>query len=434
MALNEFSFAFPEETFGKDYLVATYYIEMEAGSDALKKASSVAVGQSIGTWVKVPGMTDEMMAKHCGKVVGLFDVPPVELSFNLPQTEKRALIMQIAYPEINFAAEYPMMLTVLLGNDVSTSAQMKLLDLHFSPGMAAQFGGPKFGIRGIRELLGVPKRPLILNVIKPNTGFTPEVGAGFFEESARGGSDIIKDDELLMSNSFNHALDRVKAYHAAAIRAYEDTGHRAFYCVNITDRPDKLLENAHKAIELGADLIMINAVTAGLGTLQAAAADPDITIPILTHYATTSSLSEGHSSGMTSVLLLGKLMRLCGSDATSFNSPYSVYPLLKENFIRAAQFMKLSWYDLKPSLPVPGGGIHPASAAQIAADIGNDVLMAIGGAIQGHPGGATAGAKAMRQTMDAIVAGRSLDDAAQEFDELRQAVEIWGSRVVTLSS
>lgn len=422
------AFAYAEQVAGREYLLATYYMEMEIGSDSLRKVASIAIGQSIGTWTAVPGLTDDMLATYMGRVVSVYDVPPVELRSSVPQ-DKRRLIVQIAFPEINFGPQFPMMLTALLGNDVSTSAQMKLIDLHFSPQLAAGLGGPRFGISGIRERLGVADRPLILNIIKPNTGFTPETGAQFFAEAARGGADIIKDDELMGSPAFNRVWDRARAYRAAAQRVYDETGHRTLVCVNITDRPDRIAENGRRAVEAGADLVMINAVSSGLGMVQAVADDPAINVPILTHYASASSLTEGACSGISSPLLLGKLMRLCGSDATSFNSPYSVYPLLRENYLRTAQLLRLPFYDIRPSLPVPGGGIHPAAAVQIIRDLGNDVLLAVGGAIQGHPDGATAGAKAMRQAVDAEIAGISLAEAAQHYSELARAVERWGTAV-----
>jgi 2,3-diketo-5-methylthiopentyl-1-phosphate enolase len=422
------AFAYSEQVAGREYLLATYYLEMEAGGDALRKAASLAIGQSIGTWTDVPGLTDEMLARYMGRVVAVYDVPPVELRFNLPQ-DKRRLMVQIAFPEINFGPQFPMMLTALLGNDVSTSAQIKLLDLHFSPELTAGFGGPRFGIAGIRERLGVPDRPLILNVIKPNTGFTPQTGAEMFAEAACGGADIIKDDELMGNPAFSRVWDRAHAYSTAARQVYEETGHRALVCINITDRPDRVLENGRRVVEAGADVVMINAVTSGLGMIQAIANDPAINVPILAHYASAASLTEGVSSGISSPLLLGKLMRLCGSDATPFNSPYSVYPLLHENYVRTAQLLTLPLHQIKPSLPIPGGGIHPAAAVQIIRDLGNDVLFAVGGAIQGHPDGATAGAKAMRQAVDAAVAGVPLAEAARQFPELAKAVERWGAEI-----
>ncbi len=423
--MNDLTFAYAEDLVGKEYIIATYYLEANPEIDIVAQAASFAVGQSVGTWTPVPGVTREMLERHMARIVAIYDVPPVELEPDLP-VGKRSFFIQIAFPQVNFGSQFPMLFTTLLGNDVSTAAQLKLVDLQLSPGFVAGFGGPKFGIAGLREHLGIPKRPILLNMIKPCTGFGPEVGAAFFTESARGGVDIIKDDELLGHTSFSPMLDRVAACRRAAEQVYEETGRRAVYCPNITDRPEKMVENARRAQELGAGMVMINGVSAGLGVIQAVAEDPNVTIPILSHYAGASSLVENPRAGISSPLLLGKLNRLAGADVAMFGSVYSSYPLLREKYLRTAHFQTMPLYDLKPIMPSVGGGVHPATAVRIIEEIGFDVMLAVGGAIQGHPDGATAGGRAMRQAIDAAVAGIPLADKAKEHPELRKALERWG--------
>jgi 2,3-diketo-5-methylthiopentyl-1-phosphate enolase len=239
---------------------------------------------------------------------------------------------------------------------------------------------------------------------------------------------VIKDDELLGNTSFSAMLDRVSAYRRAADEVYEQTGHRAAYCPNITDRPEKTVENARRAQELGASMVMINGVTAGLGVIQAVAEDPVVTIPILAHYAGTGTLVENPRAGISSPLLLGKLNRLAGADVAMFGSVYSTYPLLREKYLRTAQFQTMPLYDLKPTMPSVGGGIHPVSAARIIEDLGFDVMLAVGGAIQGHPGGTEAGGWAMRAAIDAMVECVPLAEKAKEHPELRTALELWGGK------
>lgn len=423
--LETAAFAYPEEKVRRDYLLATYYMEASADTNVLAQATAIAIGQTVGTWVPVPGVTAEMLAHSLAQVVALYDVPPIELNDELP-SGKRSFIIQLAFPEVNFGAQFPMMLTTLLGNDVSTSAPLKLLDIQLSPTLAQGFGGPRFGIKGIRERLGVPQRPLLLNVIKPSTGFPAEQGVAFFEESARGGSDVIKDDELLANPSFNQLALRVRLYHQAALRIYEETGHRTLYCANITDSPERVMDNARRAVELGADMVMVNAIASGFGTVQAVARAAEITIPILTHYATASTLTNNPRYGIASPLLLGKFQRLAGADAASISSPYSAYPQLREKYLRIGQFLRLPLYDLKPTLPVPGGGIHCGTAVKIVSDLGYDVMLAVGGAIQGHPDGAAAGARAVRQAFDAIMEGIPLAEKARTSSELKKSIECWG--------
>ncbi len=418
-------FALPEEAFAREGVVATYYMECPPDADAWKRAAGLAIGQSIGTWTHVPGLDASMLERHLGQVVALYETPPRELRSQVPQDD-RGYVVQIAYPEVNFGPQLPLLMTVLLGNDVSTSAQVKLLDVTVSPELATALAGPRYGIAGIRDRAGVQDRPLLLNVIKPNIGFDAETGAGMFAEAARGGCDIVKDDELLGNTSFSSSIERVSAYKRAAAEVYEETGHTSLYCVNVTDRPDRMLKAARRAVELGADMIMINAVTSGLGALQAAAADPGVSVPILAHYAGASSTIEGLGAGIASPLLLGKLMRLCGADGASFNSPYSVYPLLREKYAETARNMTMKLGAMRPTLPVPGGGVHPATAARIVEDLGKDVMLSVGGAIQGHPGGATAGGRAMRQALDAASAGISLREYSATHSELRTAIDRWG--------
>jgi 2,3-diketo-5-methylthiopentyl-1-phosphate enolase len=423
------AFAYGEELMGKEYIIATYYLEAEASVDIVSRAASFAVGQSVGTWTPVPGVTREMLDRHMACIVAIYGVPPAELKTDLPEG-KRPYFVQIAFPEANFGSQFPMLFTTLLGNDVSTATQLKLVDLHLSPSFVAGFGGPKFGIAGLRQHLGIPKRPILLNMIKPCTGFGPEAGAAFFAESARGGVDVIKDDELLGNTTFSPMLDRVAAYRRAADQVYEVTGHRAVYCPNITDRPEKVVENARRAQELGAGMVMLNGVSSGLGVIQAVAEEPNVTIPILAHYAGTGTLVENPRAGISSPLLLGKLNRLAGADVAMFGSIYSSYPLLREQYLRTAHFQTMPLYDLKPTMTSIGGGIHPATAARIIEDIGFDVMLAVGGAIQGHPGGTVAGGRAMRQAIDAVVEGHSLAEKAQAHPELRMALELWPETVL----
>ena len=49
-----------EEGFAGDYIIASYFYIAKPDEDIYEKAKSFAVGQTIGTWVPVPGITPEM--------------------------------------------------------------------------------------------------------------------------------------------------------------------------------------------------------------------------------------------------------------------------------------------------------------------------------------------------------------------------------------
>jgi len=52
--------------------------------------------------------------------------------------------------------------------------------------------------------------------------------------------------------------------------------------------------------------------------------------------------------------------------------------------------------------------------------------MGVGGAIHGHPMGPVAGARAMRQVIDAAVEGVSIVEAGKAHPELQAAIDAWG--------
>lgn len=416
-------FALNESIRGRDFVLASYYIELLKEDNVVEKAVSIAAGQTVGTWVPVPGITDEMRDNHMGKVVNIIDLPPCDLISQV-QTEKVAYLLQLAYPVSNFGAQFPQMITTLLGNDASTSAQVKLVDLQFPENFVKEFKGPNFGIEGLRRLTGVKERPLVLNMIKPCTGFAPEVGAKIFYETALGGVDFIKDDELLGNPDFCPSVERVKAYQKASDAAFEQTGHRTIYVCNITDRADRILDNAKRCIDAGAKALMVSYASIGYSMLRALA--ENVNVPILGHYAGSGMFYEGPNSGLSSQFAVGRFPRLAGADMIMMNTPYSKYPLKYGKYIQTAHEITLPYYHIKPAMPCAGGGVHPGMAKQYIKDLGNDIILAPGGSIQGHPMGATAGARAMRQAIDAVMAQIPLKEAAKDCEELRVALERFG--------
>lgn len=128
----------------------------------------LAVEQSTGTWLPVPGETAEVREKHVTRVIGVYETPDYEWEIRA-DVEERSYVIQVAFPTINIESQIPMLLTAIVGN-ISMVGKLKLLDVRLPRSFVEAFGGPKFGIPGVRELLGVKDRPLLNNMIKPCTG------------------------------------------------------------------------------------------------------------------------------------------------------------------------------------------------------------------------------------------------------------------------
>jgi ribulose-bisphosphate carboxylase large chain len=79
-------------------------------------------------------------------------------------------------------------------------------------------------------------------------------------------------------------------------------------------------------------------------------------------------------------------------------------------------------------MPVLSSGQWAGQAPDTYARLGTvDLMYLCGGGIVAHPGGIAAGVASVRQGWEAALAGISLDEYARTHDELRQAMEVYGS-------
>jgi ribulose 1,5-bisphosphate carboxylase large subunit-like protein len=212
----------------------------------------------------------------------------------------------------------------------------------------------------------------------------------------------------------------------SAERAYQETGEKTLYFVNVTDRPDRMVDRAKRAIDAGASALMVNYNTVGISAISMLADDPDVNVPILGHLDFAGAMYGSPWVGVSSHLILGKLVRLAGADVVVYPSAYGKFPLLSSKHLRIAQALTGHLYDIKPSWPMPGGGVHPGTVHLLYRDMNKDFMVGAGGAVFGHPMGPTAGAQALRHAIDAAVDGVSVAAKAEQHPELKAALTEWG--------
>jgi len=70
--------------------------------------------------------------------------------------------------------------------------------------------------------------------------------------------------------------------------------------------------------------------------------------------------------------------------------------------------------------------MNPSLVPATVEEFGPNVVIGGGGAVAGHPLGATAGARALRQAVDATMAGIPLEEYAKDKPELKAAITAWG--------
>jgi ribulose-bisphosphate carboxylase large chain len=90
------------------------------------------------------------------------------------------------------------------------------------------------------------------------------------------------------------------------------------------------------------------------------------------------------------------------------------------------KFLEQKWYSIKPVLGVASGGVYPGIVDKMLKVMGNDIVIQAGGGVHGHPDGTIAGAKAMRQAIDAFMKNISLKKYSETHEELKRALENWG--------
>jgi 2,3-diketo-5-methylthiopentyl-1-phosphate enolase len=408
------------------YIIASYIIKRPKGQNVNYLSRFAAIEQSTGTWVRVPAETEEVRKHHVARVLGVYEIPMYE--YRIPKDIKeRTYFVQIGFPIINVKGMgIPMLLTTVIGN-ISITHGLKLVDLAFPKGWLEDFKGPKFGIDGLRNLLKVPERPLLNNMVKPCTGHTADVAADLVYQAAVGGCDIVKDDELISNPSFNRLEDRIVKVMEAVDKADSEKGEKTLYTINITTKFPEMFEYADKMIELGANALMINYLTTGFEALRQIAEDPSIKVPVLGHMDFGGTYFGGIWTGMTSMLTFAKLPRICGADTVVIPAPYGKAEILEERYEQNLKALRFPLQHIKPTLPMPSGGITQGMVEKCMKEAGNDILIGSGGGIHSHPDGPTAGAKAFRQAIDAVMQGKNVKEAAKDHKELGVALGVWGT-------
>lgn len=403
----------------KDYIIATYYLEDYLENvdfiDHFSKLQEIVLECSTGSWVRIKEETPEVREKLSGKLISYFEIPS-------PKHTKRA-VFQLALPTAawDLDTNIPMMMLSMAGNVFFFSKSLRILDVSFPESLTKQFSGPKFGVAGLRELTGVKGRPFALHIIKPKMGMTPEQTADQVYQTAMGGADFAKDDEM-SSDVFNCTMeDRLIAVLKAVEKAKKKTGKELIYFVSITTDTDKIVDRAKRAVEIGAKGLLVS-YPAGFSAIRAIASDPKINVPILMHPSNMGSLFSTHS-----MIFLAKMARLSGVDILLGPSSWGqLQPISLEESLRWTQTVRASLYNIKPTVPMVGGGIHPGVVEMYIREVGIDMVMAAGGGMLGHPGGYTEGAKAWRQAIDAVINDIPLLEAAKTNPELNAAIQHYG--------
>lgn len=278
----------------------------------------------------------------------------------------------ISYADETSGYELSQLINVLFGN-ISMKPGIRLVELDLSETLLAHFKGPRFGVNGLRERLGVFGRPLLATATKP-LGLTAAQLATMAGQLALGGIDIIKDDHGLADQPFAPFKERVTRTAEAIAEANARTGRRTIYLPNVTGPFEVLLERIHFAKEAGAGGLMLIPAYCGLDFMRRIADDEAINLPIMSHPAFSGSYVLSKEFGVNHRVLHGQLLRLAGADLSVFPNYVGRFASYsREDCANIALGCNAPMGALHPIFPAPGGGIDAAAFADMLSVYGRDV-------------------------------------------------------------
>ena len=292
----------------------------------------------------------------------------------------------VRYADDTSGGELPQLLNVIFGN-TSIKENVKVEDLELSPTLMGKFLGPRFGTKGLRELLGVPKGPMLMTALKP-MGTSVAKLAEMAYAFAKGGIDIIKDDHGLANQRYAPYEERVRACAAAVRRANAETGRKCVYAPCLNAPAHLVVQRARFAKAAGAGAVLMIPGITGLDTMRHLAEDPDFGLPIVCHPAILGAMLGGGSQhecrGFSHKVLLGVLPRLASADSTIFPSFGGRFGFSERECVDITKGCTQSLGSMPPIVPTPGGGMTLEKIKKMTQVYTEDVMLLIGGSLIGH--------------------------------------------------
>jgi ribulose-bisphosphate carboxylase large chain len=417
-------------------VTATYEIETAFPLD--QAAATMAGEQSTGTFVRVPGETDELREAHAARVESIEELGDVATpslpGSGLPKDggdgRRRRARVVLSWPLSNMGPSLPNLLATIAGNlsELKAFSGLKLTDIVLPPAFLDRYQGPQFGVEGTRRLAGVHGRPIVGTIIKPSVGLSPDATAEQVRVLVEAGVDFIKDDELQADGPHCPFDARISAVMRVINDHAERTGRKVMYAANLTGDVDEMLARHDHVVAHGGTCIMASMNSIGLPAMKQLRAHA--VLPIHGHRNGWGMLGRSPALGM-SFIAYQKLWRLAGIDHTHVNGIDNKFCEPNDSVIASARECLTPMFPAPHKgceiMPVFSSGQSVRQAAPTYAALGSvDCMFAAGGGIMAHPGGPAAGVRALRQAWDAAIAGVPVDEAAKDSPELKAALGAFG--------
>eukprot|EP00986_Skeletonema_menzelii_P002687 scaffold747_cov145-Skeletonema_menzelii.AAC.13 len=380
-----------------------YVIEATSNDHASKIAREICLEQT----VELPGTTQAVRSVEAYTVGTLERIEYLGSNHNNHNDHPNHSLyrVSIAYPNDTAGEELPQFLNVVFGNTSlkrGVSVENVTLSRHLMQN-TTMFPGPKFGIAGIRKMIGVPQAPLLATALKP-MGRSSEELASMAYKLAKGGIDIIKDDHGLSNQKWAPFEERVALCCDAVQRANHETGRNCLYAPCLNAPSDQIISRAYFSKDCGAGAVMLLPGISGFDAVRQLAADPCFNLPILIHPAMLggwlqssshrqmsrrgscnsqeggeSEDEENHPRGLSHKFLFGLLPRLCGGDIVIFCNSGGRFQFTPDECQAVSEGCHRPLGRFEPNFPSPAGGMKLDRIKEMRRAFGDDTVFLIGG-------------------------------------------------------
>lgn len=408
-------------------LLCAFRIEPKSGVSMVEAAAAVAAESSTGTWTEVWSNQLTDLDFYKAKVYDIQD-DIAYIAYCLDLFEENSVVN---------------IMSSIVGNVFGFKAvnALRLEDMRIPVALVKTFPGPGVGIYDERVWSNKWDRPLLGGTVKPKLGLSPKAYSTIIYECLMGGLDTTKDDENMNSQPFSRWRDRFRYAQEAVNEAMVKTGEFKGHWHNVTaGSTSESLHRMEFVASTGAKMCMLDFLTAGFATsADVFARAADLGLIVHCHRAMHAVFTRQHNHGIH-MRVVAKWLRLTGGDHLhtgtvvgklegSWSETLGIIDLLRErvtpvNLDRGIYFEQ-DFAGLKDVWPTASGGIHVHHMPELYEIYGNDAFWLFGGGTHGHPKGSRAGARANRVAAEAVSSGLTLQQAAKDCPELRDAMELW---------
>ncbi len=224
----------------------------------------------------------------------------------------------------------------------------------------------------------------------------PRAFAQRAHEALLGGTDIVKDDELICDPSYSRLAERVRAVSQTVKEVERKTGEKKKYFAFIgSGAPSEVMGKAKVAKESGANGFMVAPAINGMEIMRDLM---KFKLPMIAHNAFMYSAHAKDHGISFSILAL--FQRLCGADIVITPAPYGTFEVMspEEHFENINTLLR-EIPQIKKSFPAFCGGQSSSTVPVLRKNVGsNDFIVVAGTSLYDNPEGPSVGARVLRES------------------------------------